>query len=418
MSQEAEVSPDVQPVPLEELPLEHLEVDQAIAQVIHQAAHMPASDVFLGWEEDRLQISVHHLGILKKLTSVPRETGRRFINYFKAMTGMDLSTSFRPQDGRWVHELLGGRKLDLRLNTIPTLYGEDLAIRLLERNMELLELENLGLLHRDVGQVRQFLRNPGGLLLVTGPSGSGKTTTLYACLHHLNDGTRKINTIEDPVEYAMDGVRQSAINPKIHLDFPEMLRSVLRQAPDVIMVGEIRDPITAETAVRAANSGHLVLATLHAPIASAAIDAMFALGVHPHFLATCLLGILTQRLLRTLCPQCRQSYDISESPQTFEEVRPWLEPGQGDHIYAAPGCDTCHMEGYGGRTGVFEVLGVSKPIRRMIAENRSAREIRDKAVEEGMIDMRRSALLKVAGGITSTEEVMRAIPSEHLLPEQ
>lgn len=414
MSQET----DVHPVPFEEIPLEHLDVEQAVAQVIHQAAHMPASDIFLCWEEERLIVSVHHLGILKELTSVPRETGRRFVNYLKAMAGMDLSTSFRPLDGRWVHELLGGRKLDLRLNTIPTLYGEDLAIRILERNMELLELGSLGLLSGDAGHVRQFLRNPGGLILVTGPSGSGKTTTLYACLHCLNDGTRKINTIEDPVEYSMSGVRQSAINPKVDLDFPELLRSVLRQAPDVIMVGEIRDPVTAETAVRAANSGHLVLATLHAPVASAAIDAMFALGVHPHFLATCLLGVLTQRLLRTLCPECRQSFDISESPQTFEEVRPWLKPDEGNHIYSAPGCDACRQEGYAGRTGVFEVLRVSKQLRRMIAEGKPARELRSQAVEDGMIDIRRSALLKVAAGVTSTEEVMRAIPSEHLLPDE
>jgi type II secretory ATPase GspE/PulE/Tfp pilus assembly ATPase PilB-like protein len=236
-------------------------------------------------------------------------------------------------------------------------------------------------------------------------------------LHYLNDGTRKINTIEDPIEYAMYGVRQSAINPNFHLDFPELLRSILRQSPDVIMVGEIRDPVTAETAVRAANSGQLVLATLHAPIAAGAIDSMLALGVHPHFLGTGLLGILTQRLVRTLCPECRVAVDISESPHTFDDVKRWLPPDQDHAIYAAPGCEHCHQDGYTDRTGVFEVLRASREIRRLVAEGRTAREIRATAIAEGMLDMRRSALLKVAQGITSTEEILRVIPTEHVTPE-
>ena len=306
--------------------------------------------------------------------------------------------------------------MDLRINAIPTLYGEDMAIRLLDREQRLLRLDILGLGRQDLSKLRSMLASPGGLILVTGPTGSGKTTTLYACVQYLNDGTRKINTIEDPVEYALEGVRQSQVNPRMDLDFPELLRSVLRQAPDVIMVGEIRDPITAETAVRAANSGHLVFATLHAPTAPGAVDSMLAMGVHPHFLASSLLGILAQRLVRTLCPKCKLGVDISESPLTFEEVRKWIEPAQGQAIYAAHGCPECRQEGFTGRTGIFEVLRVSKEVRRLVAERRTVREIREQAIKEGMLDVRRAALLKVAEGVTSTEEMMRVIPAEQLMP--
>jgi type II secretory ATPase GspE/PulE/Tfp pilus assembly ATPase PilB-like protein len=263
-----------------------------------------------------------------------------------------------------------------------------------------------------------LLNRPSGLILVTGPAGAGKTTTLYACLKYLNDGSRKINTIEDPIELAMPGIRQSEVRPKIDLGFPELIRSVLRQAPDVIMLGEIRDPVTAETAVLAANSGHLVFATLHAPVAAGAINSMLALGANPHFLSACLLGVLSQRLVRRLCDECKVAFDLSGSPHTFDDVREWLEPGQGERIWSARGCEQCHFEGFTGRIGVAEVLRVSRAIREAIHERRSTREIRQKAVEEGMLDLRRSALLKVAQGITSTEEVIRTIPTEHLLPDQ
>jgi type II secretory ATPase GspE/PulE/Tfp pilus assembly ATPase PilB-like protein len=330
---------------------------------------------------------------------------------------MNLGQKMRPEDGRWVYPRPGGQAVDLRMSSIPTLYGEDMAIRILSRDLRLMDLENLGLGRHDLGNLQTMLRSPSGLILVTGPAGAGKTTTLYACIHRLNDGARRINTIEDPVEYALPGIRQSQVNPRINLDFPELLRSVLRQSADVILVGEIRDPVTAETTVRAAKSGMLVLATLHAPTAPAAIDSMYALGVHPYFLASSLLGVLAQRLVRTLCPACKLPVDISESPQTFDDVRRWLAPDQGQAIYAAAGCPACRQEGYTGRTGVFEVLRVSREFRQRIAEQRTTRELRDQAVREGMLDVRRSALLKVAEGLTSTEEIMRAIPAEHLLPE-
>ncbi len=393
------------------------DAEDAFSEMVRFAHDLRASDLYVLTDQKAVSIAIRHLGILKPVTFLDRPAGKRIINFVKAAAGMDVVQTQHPQDGRLVYAVDEEAGVDLRINTIPSLYGEDMTLRLLSRQMALLGLENLGLSHRELGNVKGLLNNPGGLLLVTGPSGAGKTTTLYGCLNYLNNGSRKINTIEDPVEYAIAGIRQSTVNPHIKLDFPELLRAILRQSPDVIMVGEIRDPVTAETAVRAANTGHLVLATLHAPVAAAAIDSMLALGVHPHFLSTCLLGVLTQRLVRTLCLECRTAYDISDSPHTFDDIHDRIERDQGQNIYSAPGCPSCFHEGYTGRTAVFEILPSSKEIRRLVADGATVREIRDQSVAEGMLDMRRAALLKVAEGITSTEEILRVIPTEHLDPE-
>ncbi len=403
--------------PFGEVHIETSDAEEAFAQLVGLAYRLHASDLYILTDEREVAVFVRHLGIIKPVTVFDRTVGKRIINYLKAIAEMDLVQTQHPQDGRLVYAVDEEASIDLRINTIPTLYGEDMSLRLLSRELALLGLDNLGLRRSDLANLKGLLNSPGGLLLVTGPSGAGKTTTLYASLNYLHNGSRKINTIEDPVEYAIRGIRQSAVNPHVKLDFPEVLRSVLRQSPDVIMVGEIRDPVTAETAVRAANTGHLVLATLHAPVAAAAVDSILALGVHPHFLSTCLLGVLTQRLVRTLCLECRTAFDISDSPHTFDDIRDHLEGEQGQYIYSAPGCSACYQNGYSGRTAVFEVLRSSREIRRLIAEGATVRQIRDAAVAEGMLDMRRSALLKVAEGITSTEEVIRVIPTEHLDPE-
>lgn len=402
---------------LEPIDFTGLDVEQVVVRLIDYAVHLPASDLFISSNETSTAISVRHLGILKLLANVAREDGNRYINHVKAVAGMPVDQKLRPVDGRWVCTIEDNKRIDLRINTVPTLWGEDMAIRLLECDLGLLELANLGFHNRNHENLVTLLKSPSGLILVTGPAGSGKTTTLYACLQSLNDGTRRINTIEDPIEFALTGVRQSQVRPKMDLDFPELLRGVLRQSPDVIMVGEIRDPVTAETAVLAANSGHLVFATLHAAIAAVAVDGMLALGVNSQFLATSLLGALSQRLVRTLCDKCKVAFDLGGATETFRDVRKWLEPGQGEKIFSATGCEHCRQEGFDGRTGVAEVLRVSKAIRRMIIERRSVREIREAAIEGGMLDLRRSALLKVAQGITSTEEMIRMIPTEHLLPD-
>jgi type II secretory ATPase GspE/PulE/Tfp pilus assembly ATPase PilB-like protein len=273
-------------------------------------------------------------------------------------------------------------------------------------------LDSLGLMPRQQEEVRAMLRSPGGLILVTGPNGAGKTTTLYTCLHTLNDGRRKINTIEDPIEYAVEGLRQSQTNAGIDLDFPDLLRAVLRQAPDVIMIGEIRDSVTAQTAIRAANSGHLVLSTLHAGVAAGAVQSMLSLQVNPHFLSTCLRGVITQRLVRVLCPQCKQPVQEHDSPNMLQEVEGLLEAGQPSQPCAARGCDHCWQTGYNDRTGVFEILPVTAAIRKLIAQAASVREIESEAMREGMIGFRRAGLLKVAQGLTSHEELLRVIPTD------
>jgi type II secretory ATPase GspE/PulE/Tfp pilus assembly ATPase PilB-like protein len=388
--------------------------ENAVATLIEHGSNLDASDLFFVANEKHTGVLARHLGILRLLSVMPTDLGRRCVAHIKAVAGMEVPERRRPLDGRWIFRRPSGQVVDLRINTVPTLYGEDVTLRLLARDTRLLDLEDLGLLRRDLNQLLSFLNSPSGLILVTGPTGSGKTTTLYAALTYLNNGERKINTIEDPIEYAVEGLRQSQVHLRIDVGFAELLRSVLRQAPDIIMVGEVRDPVTAETAVRAANSGHLVLATLHAPVAAGAIQSMLALGVHPHFLASSLLGVIAQRLVRTLCPACKSTFELADAPMTFEDVKQFLEPGQGQMLYAPKGCPECRMLGYAGRTGVFEVLPVTRDIRKMILAREPTPVIRRKAIEEGMIEFRQAALLKVARGETSIEEVFRTVPSEYL----
>lgn len=394
-----------------------MNVDDAVDAIIGHAVGMNASDLFFLSNESYVGVQVRHLGIIRQICIVGADQGKRFMQHIKANAGMEITEARTPHDGRWIYDTGEGVSVDLRINIIPTMYGEDYGIRLLVRESQLFDLENVGMHDRQSKKYNAMLDSPGGLILITGPSGSGKTGTLYASLRRLNDGTRKINTIEDPIEFSVEGLRQSQVSESFHLSFSDLLRSVLRQNPDVIMVGEIRDPETAQTAVRAANSGHMVFSTLHAPVAAAAIQSMLSLGVHPHFLATSLRGVISQRLVRTLCPDCRMEFDISHSPNTFDEVKPFLKEGEGKVLYAPKGCEKCKGSGYRARSGVFEVMEVSKTIRGMVAEAEPARNIRAKAIEEGMLDFRKAAMLKVAHGVTSTEEVFRVIPSEHLLLE-
>jgi type II secretory ATPase GspE/PulE/Tfp pilus assembly ATPase PilB-like protein len=393
--------------------LPNLEIEQAVNLLIGHAAQMRASDLYLLAREQGTEISLRRFGIVQQVTSVSRDLGRQYISHVKAMAGMDISDHRRPGEGRWLHNN-EGRPLDLRVSTIATLFGEDLTLRIWDREFGLRRVDQLGMMPADLKKLKSLLTRPSGLILVTGPTGTGKTTTLYACLQYLKDAECKINTIEDPVEYAIDGIRQSQVVPKIGIDYPELLRNVLRQAPDIIMIGEIRDEETAASAIRAANSGHLVLSTLHAPIAASAVQSMLALGSRPYFLSSCLLGIVAQRLVRTLCPHCRMRYDISESPQTFAEIKDLLNEGEGDAIYGPGGCDQCFHTGYAGRTGLFEIMTLNQEIRKMLADSRPVEELERAAIRNGMIEFRRGALLKVAQGLTSTEEILRDVPAEYL----
>ena len=388
--------------------------EDAVGKLIDHAVQIQASDLYLLTNETHVAIFARHLGIMRVLTLLNLDLGRRCLNHIKAIAGLDVAEHRRPQDGRWVRQIPGADKIDLRINIMPTLYGEDFTLRLLVRQISLLGLEHLGLEMQDHQQLVSLLASPSGLILVTGPTGSGKTTTLYASLRHLNNGLRKINTIEDPVEYGLEGIRQSQVNVALGVDFPQLLRSVLRQAPDIIMVGEIRDPLTAETAVRAANSGQLVLATLHAPIAAGAIESMLSLGIAHHFLASALRGVIAQRLVRILCPRCKTSVDLSLYPQIFEDVERWLKPGEGQRLHAAFGCVECRQTGYVARSGVFEVLNINEKLRKLIAEKQATPVLRQAALDEGLMEFRHAALLKVARGETSADEVLRVVPTEYL----
>ena len=270
---------------------------EVLETIIQRAAELHVSDVFLLSEEAGVRVAFRRMGGMETVAALPLETGRSAITLLKAQSGIDLGDRRRPHEGRHV-QTIGDRVIDLRINIIPTLHGEDVSARVLDRKFGLRTLDQIGLTRLELNKMQAMLSNPSGLVLVTGPTGTGKTTTLYACLQYLNDGTRKINTLEDPIEYGVGGLRQSQANSKVGLDFPELLRHILRQSPDVIMVGEIRDEETASTAVRAANSGTVVLSTLHSPeIAAGAVLSMAALGVNRYFLSNCLLGVVAQRLV-------------------------------------------------------------------------------------------------------------------------
>jgi type II secretory ATPase GspE/PulE/Tfp pilus assembly ATPase PilB-like protein len=393
---------------------------------------MGASDLFFVTNEQHVAVHVRHLGIMRLLSVVSPETGKRYLAHVKAMAGMDMGgAARRPMDGRWIYECddvaettpldddeapaAEDASVDLRISVIPSLHGEDFAIRLLGRGPHAHRLENLGMTRDQLSDYQAMIESPGGLVVLTGPTGSGKTATLYASLMRLNNGRRKINTIEDPVEYAVDGLRQSQVNVQTGLGFAELLRGALRQSPDVVMIGEIRDEETARTAVHAANSGILVFATVHAPAASNAVQSLRSLGVHNHFLGASLRGVVSQRLLRTLCPSCKTTFDVTDAPHTFDAVRPMLGDSEGRTLFAARGCPSCNGTGYAGRTGVFEVMTVTRPIRDLVADGAPTRDIRTAAVRGGMLEFRQAALLKVARGETSTEEMFRVIPTEVLV---
>ena len=400
--------------------------ETAADNLLAYAARLGASDVFLCSNEQHVLVQARHLGLMRNISVLPADLGKRIITLLKTRGLLDLAERRRPQEGRcsYQHDESSGpaegatHVYDVRISTIPTAFGEDMALRLLERTTKLISLDALGLTRHQQATLAATLESPGGLILLTGPTGAGKTATLYSCLQKLNNGKRKINTIEDPVEFTLPGIRQSQVNPAIHLGFSDLLRSVMRQSPDVIMIGEIRDPETADIAIRAANSGHLVLATIHSANAAGAIQSMRALGVHSHFLATALRCVVAQRLVRTLCPNCKTAFDIADAPHTFDDIAHLLAPTEGKSLYTAPGCPECLNTGYAARTGIFELMPISRTLRNLIAENRPTREIRLRAVEDKMLEFRHAALLKVAHGITSTEEVFRAIPTEHLLAEE
>ena len=391
--------------------VENEPVDRTAAALIQLAIQMKASDLFFLTNEKNVEVRLRQMGIMRSVREYSHEYGRKLMSHFKAMADIDITERFRPIEGRWVFNRPEGA-VDLRLNCMPTLFGEDITCRILDRERGLIGLDQLSVSQQAYQELMSLMKHPSGLIVVSGPTGSGKTTTLYSCLQHLNNGERKINTLEDPIEYVLEDVRQSQVNTRVGVDFPELLAACLRQAPDVIMIGEIRDAKTAKIAVRAANSGHLVLATLHAPVAASAAYTLVSYGVNPHFLASSLLGVISQRLLRSLCTNCKIEIDVSDHPTLFEEVRHLLPADKGNVMYSPGACEECFQQGYGGQVGVCEVMSMNDELRQIIIEGRPMKALHEAAIENGMVELRRSALIEIAQGITTTEEMFRCIPFE------
>ncbi|MCC7337231.1 MAG: type II/IV secretion system protein [Pirellulaceae bacterium] len=393
--------------------IQSLEPREALSVILTQAVKGEASDLFIQPNGNHYAVSSRQMGVVRPLVVVSNEQGMSIVNLIKSAAGLDLAERRHPLDGRWSYQV-GEAAFDFRINTIGTHYGEDMVIRLLATGGDSIQIEELGLVGNQASDLRAILNSGSGLLLVTGPVGAGKSTSLYACLNALNDGSKMIITLEDPIEKLIKGIRQCQVFQKIGIGFSELLRGVLRQSPDVIMIGEIRDEETAQTAVRAANSGHLVLSTLHSPLAAGAVASMLAFGVNPYFLANSLVGVVAQHLVRRLSPTSRKAYDVSHSPDTFSDVKDYLEEGQGNVIYGPDVTDPNSQGGYVGQTGLFEVLTVNRKLKELIANSASSAEIHRAALERGMLDFSRAALLKTAQGITGIEDIGRLIPAVEL----
>ena len=393
--------------------LNHVTPEKGVGILIDRALELRASDLFLVTNEQHVAVQVRLRGQVEQISVLGAEQGRRYIAHLRNIAAMDVSDHRRPHDGRWIYEYGDDRTVDLRINIVPTLHGDDLAIRLLDRNTDLLSIDRLGMTARQLDIYRPLLEQPGGMILFTGPTGSGKTVTLYASLTHLNNGRRKIHTIEDPIEYAVEGLRQSQVNGAIDLGPTEILRGVLRQAPDVAMVGEIRDEEIAATAAWAATSGVSVLSTIHAPRAAATVQSLRSYGITANAIAGSLDAAVSQRLVRTLCTACQELDESGHTPEVkrvMEEIKAFM-PGAASAVrYAARGCDHCHGTGYAGCTAIYEIMPVTDAIRELIIDGRPSRDLHVRAMQDGMLTLRQSALLKVAQGRTTMEEVRRVVP--------
>ena len=381
--------------------------------IMSSAVTMNSSDVHLEPEKKGLKIRFRIDGVLQDIAVFPHQLTPVINSRLKLLAGLKLNITSVPQDGRFAVKL-GEKTIDLRVSVLPSAHGESMVLRLLGTQTFGLDLEKQGLRGRALRVIKQELEKPNGLVLTTGPTGSGKTTTLYAFLSYLNKPGVKIITLEDPVEYQLEGVIQTPIDHSQGMDFAKGLRSILRQDPDIVMVGEIRDFETAETAVQAALTGHLVLSTLHTNDAAGAIPRFIDLGVKAVTLAPALIALIAQRLLRKICQSCKQIYKpdepelahvklaLSQIPATAEVQMP-----ERLVFFRSPGCQKCHQLGYQGRLGVYEVFAVDKAIEKLIYDNASTLEIKKQATSSGMLTMQQDALLKAIEGLTDLAEVWR-----------
>lgn len=361
-----------------------------------------ASDIHIEAFEEKINIRIRIDGVLQDYPAPHKAFYNAIVSRIKIMSGLDIAQRRLPQDGRYTIENRD-ESVDFRISTVPTLYGESVVIRILNKKKGLIRIEDLGWEARREEEIKEILSLHQGLILVTGPTGSGKSTTLYAFLQELNDGKSKVITIEDPVEYQIHGINQIHVNPGIELTFAAGLRSILRQDPDIIMVGEMRDQETAKIGIQAASTGHLVLSTLHTNDSISAVTRMIDLGVESYLLAPALKIIIAQRLVRTICRDCKTAYRPEER---------WIEKfglSGKKKFYTGSGCKTCSGTGYKGRTALFEILRVSEAVNQAILNRASAAEIKEIASREGFVTLKQDAVGKVSRDLTTVEEISRVI---------
>jgi general secretion pathway protein E len=371
--------------------------------IIENAVAAEASDIHIEPFEEALRVRYRIDGVLYDQEAPPRRLQAAVTSRIKIMAEMNIAERRLPQDGR-IRVMLHGRRVDVRVSTVPTVYGESIVMRLLDRSTIFLPLERLGFASETLARFERLITLPHGIVLVTGPTGSGKTTTLYAALDKINAPDKKIITVEDPVEYQLRGVNQIPVKPKIGLTFATGLRHIVRQDPDVIMVGEIRDLETAEIAIQASLTGHLVFSTLHTNDAPGAITRLQDMGAEPYLVSSVLEGVLAQRLVRRICAGCRTLHQADPADLTALGVRPedWHEP-----LFRGKGCADCRGTGYRGRTGIYELLVVNEDVRSLVLRKAPTGEIRRYAVEHGMLTLRDDGWAKGRAGLTTVEEVLR-----------
>ena len=370
--------------------------------LIEGAISSEASDIHIEPFEDTLRIRYRIDGVLYEQEAPPRRLQAAVTSRIKIMAEMNIAERRLPQDGR-IRVTLHGQRVDIRVSTIPTVHGESIVMRLLQRSSVFLPLEKLGFPAGTLKRYEQLIKRPHGILLVTGPTGSGKTTTLYAALDKINGPGVKIITVEDPVEYQLKGVNQIPVKPKIGLSFAQGLRHIVRQDPDVILVGEIRDLETAEIAIQASLTGHLVFSTLHTNDAPGAITRLQDMGVEAYLVASVLEGVLAQRLVRRICPACR----VPDTPTQADLDALGIEAPRGTVLFRGKGCDECRGTGYRGRTGIYELFVIDEDARSLILRRASTRDIRHHAIERGMVTLRMDGFTRACEGLTTVEEILR-----------
>jgi general secretion pathway protein E len=379
-----------------------------VNSILFQAAKQRASDIHFESFEKGLVVRYRIDGVLYPVLSPPKHLQASIIARLKIMAGLNIAEKRLPQDGRFAIRT-AGKDIDLRVSVLPTSHGERVVLRLLEKENRLLNLSEMGLSLERLAIVQQLIQLSHGIILVTGPTGSGKTTTLYAALSQINSPDKNIITVEDPVEYQLQGIGQMQVNPKINLTFATGLRSILRQDPDVIMIGEIRDRETAEIAIHASLTGHLVFSTLHTNDAASAATRLIDMGIEPFLVASSVVAVLAQRLVRMVCASCKKPYQPSPEELFKLGLPPTVLPPT---FYRGEGCPACSQTGYRGRSGIFELLLMDDEIRRLIGAKADAAAIKQQAIAKGMVTLKEEGAAKVLQGATTSEEVMRITQAE------